>query len=34
MEKVDFLRNIGVKPTKEIKNNPKTKQIINYIENI
>ena len=32
MEKVDFLRNIGVKPTKEIKNNPKTKQIINYIE--
>ena len=32
MEKVDFLRNIGVEPTKEIKNNPKTKQIINYIE--
>ena len=32
MDKVDFLRNIGVKATKEIKDNAKVKQINNYIE--
>lgn len=32
MDKVDFLRNIGVKTTKEIKDNAKVKQINNYIE--
>ena len=33
MDKVEFLRNIGVKATYEIKNNPKIKQIVNYIKN-
>lgn len=33
MDKVEFLRNIGVKATDEIKNNPKIKQIVNYIKN-
>lgn len=33
MEKVEFLRNIRVKATKEIQSNPKIKQIINYIKN-
>ena len=33
MNKVEFLRNIGVKNTKEIQSNPKIEQIVNYIEN-
>lgn len=33
MDKVYFLKNIGVKATDEIQNNPKIKQIINYINN-
>lgn len=33
MDKVEFLRNIGVKATKEIQSNPKIRQIVNYIKN-
>ena len=33
MDKVKFLQNIGVKNIKELQNNPKINQIINYIEN-
>ena len=33
MDKVEFLKDIGVKPTKEIQNNPKIRQIVNYIKN-
>ncbi len=31
MDKAEFLRNIGVKTTKEIQSNPKIRQIVNYI---
>lgn len=32
MDKAKFLRDIGVKTTKEIQNNPKIRQIVSYIE--
>lgn len=33
MDEAEFLRNIGVKATKEIQSNPKIRQLINYIKN-